>query len=133
MPYRELSAVEGARYLPCIWNLFFQPLTEPDFFVGPWKNLELRDCAEFQGEEVLFFVADEKLVAFLDEAREGVYLFGAYNQITVCQMRARGTVVRGEVGPATEQLRTRLRVALERRELETPEIQSVDGGQAEWR
>jgi hypothetical protein len=111
--------------------LFFQPLTEPDFFVEPWKNLELRDCAEFQGGEVLFFVADEKLVAFLDAAKEGAYLFGAYNQITVCQMRARGTVLRGEVGSATEQLRNRLRVAIERRV--DAEVDKLSGDEARAR
>ncbi len=94
MAYKELPVEKGRKYLPHIWNLFFKPLDEPDFFVEPWRNCELGDCAEFREDEVSFFVLDAELVAFLDGAREGLHLFGAYNQVNVCQMRARGTVSR---------------------------------------
>ena len=122
MPYTEMSIPEGRRYLPSVWNLFFKPLTDENFFVEPWKNCELRDCAEFRlgngrngSHEILFFVTDEKLISFLQETSGEVYLFGAYNPINVCQMRARGTVVREENYPNVEQVKTRLHIAIERR------------------
>lgn len=115
MPYEAMSAAEGRKFLPNVWNLFFKPVTEENFFVEPWKNCELGDCAEFRlgngregSDEVLFFVTDKELVDFLKKTSGELYLFGAYNQINVCQMRARGTVALEEGHPDVEQFKARL-------------------------
>ncbi|HYF05574.1 MAG TPA: hypothetical protein VEA59_05365 [Patescibacteria group bacterium] len=118
--YTELSAEEGRIYLPSIVNLIFKPKNEPNFFVQPWENHALRDCAEFQlgreesaPDQLLFFVTDPELASALREETEELFLFGAYNQITVCQMRARGTVTLLKNYAQTEQLKLRLRAAIE--------------------
>lgn len=110
--YTHLSVAEGRKYLPNVWNIFFKPLTDGNFFVEPWENCELRDCAEFQLgtgkdqlDEIFFFVADEKLISFLKETVGELYLFGAYNQVSVCQMRVRGAVTCEEGHPEAEQMR----------------------------
>ena len=115
MPYTELEAAKGRKSLEHIWNLFFKPLTEPDFFVEPWENCELGDCAAFTGDEVWFCTNDAELVAQLEAAKEELYLFGAYNQVNVCQMRARGTVTRVSEDSKTKQIKSRLRAAITRR------------------
>ena len=120
--YTSMSAGEGRRFLSNIWNLFFKSLTDGNFFVEPWENYELRDCAEFrpvdregQLDEILFFVVDEELARFLNETLGEIYLFGAYNQINVCQMRASGTVALAEGHPETEQIKKRLHDAIKSR------------------
>lgn len=120
--YTDMSVVEGRKFLPNVWNLFPKPLADENFFVEPWKNCELRDCADFrlgtekdQIGEVFFFVTDEKLIIFLKGTMGELYLFGAYNQINVCQMRARGTVTCEEGHPETEQIKKRLRDVIESR------------------
>lgn len=120
MPYADLTAAEGRRHLPRVWNLFFKPLTEQDFFVEPWERCGLGDCAEFRmgngengSDEVLFFVTDPELIRFLLQTTEELYLFGAYNQVTVCQMRARGTVVQVTAHPEIEKIRASRHAAIE--------------------
>lgn len=118
MKYINLSVKEGRESFPKIWNLFFKPLANGDFFVEPWSNRALRDCAEFrldQSGEIFFFVDNEKLASFLKETTGKLYLFGAYNQINVCQMRASGTVTFETGHPETEQIRKRLYKAIESR------------------
>jgi hypothetical protein len=122
MPYTDMSVPEGRKFLPKIRNLFFKPLADENFFVEPWSNRELGDCAEFRlgagkngSDEVLFFVSDTGLISFLKEAKGELYLFGAYNQINVCQMRARGTVTLEEGHPEIGQVKVRLRSLIEPR------------------
>ena len=115
--YTEMTAEEGRKFLPNVWNLFFKPFTEANFFVEPWENCELADCADFRmdSDEVFFFVTDEGLINFLKEVKGELCLFGAYNQINVCQMRARGHVALTEGPPETEQIRKHLRDRIESR------------------
>jgi hypothetical protein len=122
MQYIEMSPSEGRRFMPKIKNLIFKPLTDENFFVEPWENRELGDCAEFRlstgrnaSDEVLFFVSNSELVSFLKNTKQELYLFGAYNQINVCQMRARGTVTLEEKHPDSESIKARLRTAIESR------------------
>ena len=112
-----MSAEEGRKFLPNTWSLFFKPFTEADFFVEPWENRELADCADFRmdSDEVFFFVTDEGSINFLKEVKGELYLFGAYNQVNVCQMRARGHVALAEGHPETEQIRKNLRDRVESR------------------
>ena len=120
--YKDLNFLEGRRFLLNVWNLFFKSLADENFFVEPWENCELRDCADFrlghgekQLDEVFFFVTDKELISFLKETTGELYLFGAYNQVHVCQMRARGTVACAEGHPETEQIKKRLRGTIEAR------------------
>ena len=120
--YKEMSAAEGGRCLLNVWNMLFRSLVDENFFVEPWENRELSDCAGFQpGSErdqldrVFFFTTDEELIGFLKGAEGELYLFGAYNQVRVCQVRARGTVKFEEGHPETEQIRNYLYDAIEAR------------------
>lgn len=115
MLYTDMSTEEGREFLPKVWNLFFKPLTREDFFVSPFGNHKFRDCAEFrlgsggtQSDEIFFFINDEDLVQFLKETTGELYLFGAYNQVNVCQMRARGTVKFEGEHLETEEIKKRL-------------------------
>lgn len=121
MAYIELNAAEGRRFLPKVKNLFFKPLVDENFFVEPWDNRELGDCAEWRlsgsrerPDQVLFFVCDKELIEFLKTTGE-LYLFGAYNQINVCQMRARGMAALEESQLDRKQITARLRAAIEGR------------------
>ena len=122
MQYKEMVVEEGRESLPYIWNLFFRPLYDENFFVAPWGNREFADCAEFwmgtgvdDVDKVLFFVSDRGVVDFLKKATDEIYLFGAYNQIHVCQMRARGKVVLEVSHPEMDEIKTRLRLAIKKR------------------
>ncbi len=122
MRYIELTVTEGRKFLPNIRNLFFKSLVEENFFVEPWANRELGDCAEFRldtgndrFDEVLFFANDVGLIDFLSTSTGELFLFGAYNQVTVCQMRARGTVTIASSHPEIEQIKMRRRDAIEKR------------------
>jgi len=135
-----MTAAEGRKFMPNVWNLFFKPLTEADFFVEPWENCELRDCADFQlgigGDqpgEIFFFASDEKLIKFLSETLGELFLFGAYNQVNVCQMRAGGTVALAEGYPETEKIRKRLRDVIQHRAGEAPRTRRLDKKEAEER
>lgn len=113
--YEVLTIAKGAKYMPKVWNFFFESIDNGEFFVTPWakKATEVADCAEFRlsgsTPEILFFVLDEELARFLSSTHEQLYLFGAYNQVNVCQMRAKGTVTLEEAHPETEAIRERLR------------------------
>jgi hypothetical protein len=135
-----MTAAEGRKFLPNVWNLFFKPFTEANFFIEPWENREFRDCADFrlgsekgQLDEVFFFVTDEELIRFLNETLGELYLFGAYNQVSVCQMRAGGTVALAEEHPEAEQIRKRLRDAIEHRAGEAPRTRRLNKKEAEER
>ena len=116
--YKGLDASEGAKFMPSVWNLHFKPLGEDNYFVETWENRALADCAEFrlgsssERSEILFFVKDEELVRFLEQAQEQMYLYGAYNQINVCQMRAKGSVAPLESHPDAEGIKQRLRAQI---------------------
>jgi hypothetical protein len=127
-----MTAEEGRKFLPNVWNLFFKPFSEANFFVEPWENCELADCADFRmdSDEVFFFAADEGLINFLKEVRGELCLFGAYNQINVCQMRARGHVALAEDHPEIEQIRKRLRDSIQHRSGETPRTRRLDKKEA---
>lgn len=122
MRYVELSMSEGREFFPKVLNLFPKPLTDDDFYVEPWENRELADCAEFRlgsgtdgSDEVLFFVSDPPMIDFLSKSTGDIYLFGAYNQINVCQMRARGNVTLVESDSDAQQIKARLHAAIEKR------------------
>ena len=122
MLYKEMTIVEGRKFLPNVWNIIPKPLTEENFFVEPWENREMRDCAEFRlgngrngSDEVFFFVTDEELVRFLKKSVGELYFFAAYNQINVCQMRARGTVMLEEDHPDVEKMKKSMRTDIKRR------------------
>jgi hypothetical protein len=114
--YEVLEAAEGVKYMPKVWNLHFKPLNEDNYFVEPWKNTALADCAEFRlsasnggRSEVLFFVKDPELVDFLARSQEELYMYGAYNQINVCQMRAKGSVAKLDTYPEADSIKQHLR------------------------
>lgn len=120
--YKTLDTMEGARCLPSIKSIFFKPLEDDSYFVEPWENREMADCADFQlgtGEngahEVFVFVEDEELISFLKDSDKEIYLYGAYNQITVVQMRALVRVVIEEDHPDVDAIRSRCRSAIEAR------------------
>lgn len=89
--------------MPNVQNLFFKPLSEPDYFVEPWRNRALRDCALFEladdkearmfAQDIYSFLQDSAIIDYLSSVPETL-VYGAYNQVNVCQMRAHGTVSR---------------------------------------
>lgn len=120
--YIDMSISEGRKCLPNIQTLFFRTLKDESYFAEPWKNRKFADCAEFRlgngrdgSDEVFFFVSDEELTDFLKSASGELYLFGAYNQINVCQMRARGTVVFEDRHSEVDQIKARLRTKIKSR------------------
>lgn len=117
--YKVLSIPEGVKFIQYVCNLIFKPINEEGFFVEPWENRELADCVEFRLDqanglptEILFFVDDEKLIHFLLNTKGQIYLFGAYNQVEVCQMRVKGTVTLEEDRPDIRIIRERLRAKI---------------------
>jgi hypothetical protein len=94
--YKPIGVEEGREFFPKVKNLIFKPKTEPDFFVEPWDFQDRRDCAEFRSgavkDEIFFFVSDDELIDFLTKEGDDLYIFGAYNQVNVCQIRVRGKI-----------------------------------------
>jgi hypothetical protein len=96
--YKELSVAVGEIYLPNIWNIFVKQPEETEYFVEIWENKALRECCQIQhGADVTFCLVFcghiPEAEALLSGRREAkAMLYGAYNQIDVCQMRASGTI-----------------------------------------
>jgi hypothetical protein len=121
--YKELTLVDGTKFIPKVWNFFFKPTADENFFVEPWDNRELADCAEFRFDqmtglltEIFFFVSDEELIHFLLCTRgQPLYLFGAYNQLCVCQMRSLGIVTNEDSHSETFAIKERLHAKILKR------------------
>lgn len=110
--YSMLGREAGESYLRHIRNMVFRPRSDETFFVEPWEHRDRRDCALFRNQEkegtleIVFATTDVELIALLDGAPTELHLYGAYNQITVCQMRALGWVLpHPPTGIDTERLR----------------------------
>jgi hypothetical protein len=95
----QLSAKEGKKYLSKIWTIFFYK--DENFFANPFDFRQLRQRCFFDksgtiSEDFLvyFHLSDKELKDFPDlmPLPEKIYLYGAYNQITVCQMRSAGNI-----------------------------------------
>lgn len=113
--YTVLNPEKGEGYMPKVWNLFFKPIAETDYFVEPWGNLLVRDCSEFRdgkdgSMELVFCGASETIETLLDDKAEAdAMVYGAYNQVNVCQMRALGTVFRITSAEELESIKNLLR------------------------
>lgn len=98
MKYKEMNLEDGMRYMAYIRTLVW--LQRDDFFVEPFTCMENRLCSFFEKTRKL--LADELIIYFHamdDDSREindtaNIYLYGAYNYITVCQMRSYGRLVK---------------------------------------
>lgn len=96
--YKKLEVSEAVKFVPYIWSLHFKSLEKDDYFVEPWSNNAFADCVEFRlslvedkPSEIYFFVTDTELVNFLTNTSK-LYLYGAYGQVTVCQIQVKGCV-----------------------------------------
>lgn len=114
--YQKLEKSEGPRYLKHIWNMHFKPIDDSAYFVQTGGNQEIADCAEFQfgcgrdgSDEIYFFVENPSLDDFLKRTSGKLYLYGAYNQINVCQMRVLGSVTLETDNPEAASIRERSR------------------------
>jgi len=94
----QLSVEKGKKYLSKIWTMFFYK--DENFFPNPFSFRQLRQRCFFnkQGK-----ISDDFLIYFHltnDESKEfdlkplpdKIYMYGAYNQVTVCQMRSLGEI-----------------------------------------
>jgi len=120
--YEKLTASDGAVYLQNVWNLLFKPLTEASFFIEPWHSGVPNDCVAFRlnptknaVSKIYFCVSNHETLDFLKRTRGEIYLYGAYNQIIVCQMRARGSVDCEEKNPEAEKIKECLRAQARRK------------------
>ena len=110
--YTKLPRETGESYLRHVRNLEFKTQEDADYFVEPWKHVARRDCSVFRRilqedtlELELVFATDEAdLIEMFVHRPTEPYLYGAYNQIVVCQMRALGWVLPMEE-PAIEAAR----------------------------
>ena len=138
--YKVLPIHDGAKFMKKICNLIFKPINEKGFFVEPWENRELADCVEFRLDqanglpaEILFFVSDKKIISFLLNTKGQIYLFGAYNQVYVCQMRAKGTIRLEEARPDIRIIRERLRAKISNKIETDPRVLSENEVQDRFR
>lgn len=98
--YTESKSFElGIKHTMYIWNLLFKSEAEPNFFVEPWYNqeLRLRSCFEVvRGESVpsliLHFHLLDSELSQIPIKNGRVYLYGANNQVNVAQRRVFGTI-----------------------------------------
>ena len=120
--YNHIGFAEATCLMQNVWNFCFKPLTEDNFFVEPWKNQELSDCAEFQPAQTeaesskIFFFAGPELLILLTDTPESKYLYGAYNQITVCQMQACGSTTVATNHPEASAIEKRIRRRIVKRQ-----------------
>lgn len=90
---KELTKKEGIKNLPLIWTMFLSQ--SEDLFAEPFSNRKLRYRCIFEKTngiaenlKVYFHLSENE--ELLLPIPESVYLYGAFNQITVCQMRSFG-------------------------------------------
>lgn len=119
--YKALDMHDGQKYFSCIWNLFLQPLSNDNYFVEPWANVALRECATFEmggGHlSMILCLSEESVLEHFAITPTEIYIYGAYNQIQVCQMRARGDVSIELPFAESKQHRATLLAALEQKML----------------
>src|SRR3989344_2048547 len=115
MSYTTLTPEDGEYYLPKVWNIAFISLTDENHFPEFWHDQLLRECSLFEdagsGKMKLFVCGEQSSIKDLlgDKMKAEVFLFGAYNQVNVCQMRARGVISRVSSTAESERVRGLLR------------------------
>lgn len=90
---KELSKSDGMKMLPCIWNLYVT--NSSNGFIDPFSLRSLRHRCFFEKSNgiinnlLVFFhlTAEEEAAMTLSP---NVYLYGAFNQVDVNQMRSCG-------------------------------------------
>jgi hypothetical protein len=94
-----LSKTEGIKILPKIWTIFLSQ--KSDLWAEPFSNRKLRFRCFFEKSNGLakrltvYFHLSEKELANEEEILESsdtIYLYGAFNQVTVCQVRSFGNI-----------------------------------------
>ncbi len=90
--YKKLDLDKNFEYLKSIKNLFFKPPYNKNFFVEPWNNKLPRVRSKFNEGRLFFCTGDKSLMEMFVDNRGHIHLYGAYNYMTVVQIKAYGTV-----------------------------------------
>ena len=94
---KKLTKKLGIKMLPHVWTIFL--LKEDDFFVEPFSFRSLRYRCYFEKSEgltekltVYFHLSKDEKFDDLSPLPRSIYFYGAYNQVTVCQMKSLGNI-----------------------------------------
>lgn len=95
--YKKISQTEGRRLLSLIWTINL--CQDADYFVNPFSNRRLRYRSIIRkippsGEKILvyFHLSPQEGFPDLNPLPKTIYLYGAFNQINVYQVRCRGNI-----------------------------------------
>ena len=95
----KLKDKDGIKMLPLIWNIFLSK--DEDFFMDPFSLRPLRHRCYFRRPKkakeeliVYFHLSDEEKMTFgdLSPLPETINLYGAFNQLTVYQIKSFGNI-----------------------------------------
>lgn len=94
---KKMDNNEGMLCLPKIWTIILAE--DKDLFVGPFTGRKQRYRCYFKKIKspverlvVYFHLGAEEESEDPSPLPESIYLYGAYNQMTVCQMRSSGKI-----------------------------------------
>ena len=97
--YKELIKKEGWEKLSHIWTVFLTK--NPDLWVNPFQNLELRFRSMFFDTErcIYIYLTQEEIkrMKILETVPDEIFFSGAFNQVIVFQIRSFGKIKIAEV------------------------------------
>jgi len=93
----KLTNEKGIEMIPHVWTIFVSK--ENDLFPNPFNNRTLRFRCFFEKLQgvneslaIYFHLSEDEKVADLSSLPDSVYFYGAFNQITVHQIRSFGNI-----------------------------------------
>ena len=90
--YKKLSETKGWDLLSHIWTVFISK--DSELWVNPFQSRSLRYlCLMNKAEHIVYLYVDSKEIGkheFVLSLDEDVFFSGAFNQVTVYQVRTRG-------------------------------------------
>ncbi len=98
MSYEKISHKEGIEFFPKVWTIFLSK--NPKLWANPFENRKLRPRCIFEKSNgisnkmtVYLHLTDEEIISEgIESITEEIFLYGAYNQVQVYQMKGIGKI-----------------------------------------
>jgi hypothetical protein len=93
----KLTKTQGIKMFPHIWTIFL--FKDDDFFAEPFSGRSLRHRCYFEKSKginerltVYFHLSEDERFDDLVPLPESIYFYGAFNEVTVYQIRSLGNI-----------------------------------------
>lgn len=93
MRYESIDQKQGREMAPYIKTVYFTK--DPDFFITPWGDRNLRSRCNFQVDHTIdLLLTEEEVKSILGDSTQtdDFFLYGAFNEIYVNQVKISGSL-----------------------------------------